>query len=295
MALDVWVFDVGRGLCVAVRSPNGHLIAMDCGRSEDFSPIEWLSAQDWTPHKGRKLTKLIITHPHVDHIADIENVSNGLRPFMLLRRKKEELDWKRITAGGSEKTAAMKHYVEHYMPGEYTETLKEENKADWGDGFSIRSYSLTPKTAAEVSQSDSAYSNNTSYVTMIRYRGYCFALNGDIESEGMAALLAQEPTLCSTIKDGVDFYLTSHHGHASGYSAEWFALSGPTKKFNITSERRKTPGESESATKVDVRYSEESCSHGNNRAKRRMVSTKSDGHIHVQINDDGKWNWKANK
>jgi hypothetical protein len=149
--------------------------------------------------------------------------------------------------------------------------------------------------AAQISATDSAYVNNTSFVTVVKYKGYCFVLNGDIESEGMAALLQQRQELCSAISSGVNFYLAPHHGHPSGFSTEWFKQAGLTSIMNLASERRKREGEDEGQTKVDSRYSQDDFCKANNREGRRLVSTKADGHIHIQISDDGKWSWDARK
>jgi len=293
MSTDLWIFDVGRGLCVAIRSPNGYLCVIDCGRSDDFSPIERRATQEWTCHKNYKLAKLIITHPHVDHIADIETVTNKLKPFMILRRK--DLDWEKVISGGSYQTAVMKHYMKNYMPPEYNSTVSDADKPDWGDGFVLSSYCLGESKTAEISGTDSAYVNNTSYVTIITYQNYRIALPGDIESEGMAALLQQSQGLRSAINSGIDFYLSPHHGHASGFSSEWFRIAGPTRIMNIASERRKSEREGESKTKADSRYSDKNFCNGNNRDDRKLVSTKTDGHIHIWITDDGKWGWEATK
>jgi hypothetical protein len=84
-----------------------------------------------------------------------------------------------------------------------------------------------------------------------------------------------------------------HHGHSSGFCSSWFEKAGPTKIFNIASERRELPKEDDSRVKVDSRYSQEAYCLGNNREGRRLVSTKSDGHIYVGIGDDGKWSWRG--
>ncbi len=291
MSMDLWIFNIGRGLCAAIKSPNGYLCVMDCGGSDDFSAIEWLAGQTWTEHKNYKLAELIVTHPHVDHIADIEKVSEVLQPFMILRRK--DLDWDKVTRGGSDQIAAMQHYVETYMPPGYNSTVDENEKPFWGDGFSLSTFCLDEGKVREISGTDSAYVNNTSYVTILKHGNYCFALTGDIETDGMAALLKQSQELRNAISSGVDFYLTPHHGHPSAFSSDWFNTAGPTHIMNIASERRKRQGENEGQAKVDSRYSQEECCKGNNRDGRKLVSTKADGHIHIWITDDGKWNWKA--
>jgi len=277
MSVDLWIFNVGRGLCVAVRSPNGYLCLVDCGRSDDFSPIAWLARQQWTRHKGYKLAKLIITHPHVDHIADIETLTASLKPFMILRRR--DLNWAKVTSGGNDQTAAMQHYTRRYMPPEYSAPVSDHDKPDWGPGFSLEAYRLNELTVARISNTDSSYVNNSSFVLILKYLNYTLVLNGDIECEGMCALLQQEPRLCASIQSGVDFYLAPHHGHSSGFCSSWFEKAGRTQIFNIASERRKSPKEDDSHVKVDSRYSQEAYCLGNNREGRRLVSTLSLIHI----------------
>ncbi len=157
----------------------------------------------------------------------------------------------------------------------------------------MRAYSLSEATVARISKTDSSYVNNSSFVLVPKYMNYTFVLNGDIECEGMCALLQQETGLCQTVASGVDFYLTPHHGHSSGFCSSWFETAGPTNIFNIASERRKLPKEHDSRVKVDCRYSQEAYCRGTNREGRKSVSTKSDGHIHTQIDDQGKWSWQG--
>jgi len=293
MSMELWVFHVGRGLCVAVRSPNGYLCVIDCGRSDNFSAIAWLARKEWTRHKNYKLAKLIITHPHVDHIADIEIVTDQLKPFMILRRK--DLDWEKVTSGGSDQTEAFQHYEDHYMPPAYNSPVADNDRPDWGTGFTMRAYSLSEATVARISKTDSSYVNNSSFVLVLKYMNYTFVLNGDIECEGMCALLQQEAGLCEAVASGVHFYLTPHHGHSSGFCSSWFQTAGATKIFNIASERRKLPKEDDARVKVDSRYSQEAYCNGTNREGRRLSSTKSDGHIYVRIDDDGKWSWQGSR
>lgn len=290
--MDLWIFNIGRGLCVSVRTPNNYLILLDCGHSQEFSPIQWLGKQQWTPYEGHQLTKLIVSHPHLDHISDIERVSETLPPGIIKRRK--DLNWDRVTSGGSGDTSPVKHFRETYLPPRttYTETASDP---DWGQGFQFKYYQLGIDKVAEVSSTDSSYVNNSSCVITIKYNGYCFVLNGDIESEGMVALLNESQNLRNDISSGVHFYLTPHHGHTSSFSSEWFNIAGPTKILNIASERRKRPGESDSMTNVDSRYSQENYCLGQNNERRRMISTKSDGHLRIWVNSEGKWNWEGSQ
>ena len=77
MSLIVMVFNVGRGLCVAIQTPNNYLVLIDCGTSDNFSPVSWLAERKYQfqGRNGCALTKLIITHPHNDHVAGIRGIA----------------------------------------------------------------------------------------------------------------------------------------------------------------------------------------------------------------------------
>jgi beta-lactamase superfamily II metal-dependent hydrolase len=293
MSMDLVVFDVGRGLCVAVRTPNNYLCVIDCGSSESFSPILWLAQRRWTPFKGFRLAELIITHPHVDHIADIDKVTTLLKPYLLQRRI--DLAWHKVISGGSATTSAIKHYVRYYMPPEYTGNVTPANTPNWGDGFELIPYQLDIGTVAEISRTDSEYVNNSSYLIVIKYKNYCFAIGGDQHSNALEALVKENQGLRSAIGPGVDFYITPHHGHKSGFCPYWFKIAGATRKFNIASEKLKGVEEDEASTAVDNRYSQNDYSKGENPEGKRRVTTKMDGHITISIADDGKWSWDKSK
>jgi len=296
------VFDVGRGQCIALRTPNNHLILIDCGSSDTFSPATYLAAcgSFWTGRHGHALTKLIVTHPHTDHIADIERISAHLTPSIILRRS--DLDRTRI-GGSNGNSAAYEHYARNYLPPEYNASIPPSMYPDWGERFSLRSYSLSEPIVRQVSTSDNAYVNNSSFVTVVKYGGYTIVFSGDIESDGLRELLHEHQDLGVNIiktRDlfghevcGVDFLVAPHHGHPSGFSTTWFDWAGPTRIFNVVSERRLRPGENASRAHVDTRYSDAQYSLAMNREGRRMVSTRADGHISITINDDGTWNWQG--
>lgn len=287
--MTLLVHDVERGLCVAVTSPAGLLLIIDCGRRANFSPVINLAsnAQCFAPVGAYRLASLVVTHPHADHLASIQEVTAFLPPYHLVGRN--DLDWGRVMSGGID--TKLVHYLLNYLPPVRREIPLSPSMINWGDGMVVRHYCLYEPTAQRASSSDNAYVNNTSIVTVIRYQGYAFAVLGDIESEGLRQLLRQARGLLLDLLFGVDFLVTSHHGHPSGFAPEWFAITGPTRRSNIVSERRRRTGEKEGATFVDPRYSKPEYSLAMNRQNRRMVSTRYDGPILVQVYPNGQWSW----
>jgi len=283
MALQFIVFDVKRGLSAFVRTPNGYGLMIDCGCSDLGSPVRLLSKQTMTSWNGCALAGLIITHPHSDHISEIEEVHQLLKPSILWRRK--DLDWQRVK-NSNRSTDELAYFWKHFFPpADYGSDVAAY--PDWGAEFSFSLHRLSVEAAALVSTSDNAYTNNSSYVIVLHYKTYVFAVTADMEAEGMAQLLSQDAILRDRLKKGVDFLVCPHHGLSSGYSAEWFETTGATHIFNIVSEG------SFSEQTVDTRYCSEACSVAGNNDGRRMVSTRHDGNLLISITDEGKWRWEG--
>ena len=89
-------FDVSNGNCALVVGNNGYSIMMDCGsHNEKPCPIDKIlslkSNGNWLDHMedfGQyPLTKLVISHPDVDHLRNSAKVHSHLRPSSLHRRR----------------------------------------------------------------------------------------------------------------------------------------------------------------------------------------------------------------
>jgi len=299
MTLQMAVFNVGRGLCVAFITPNRYLILVDCGSSEDFSPVRLLRRCQtdailgegrlaFTPWAGADLAYFMITHPHSDHLSDIENLRTLLKPSIIIHRP--DLDWGRVGASNRENRPLDFYRSNFFWPWDYYHQVVSQPVL--GGGMSFQYHWLPLNLVSAISTTDTDYVNNSSYVSVIKYAGRTIALTGDMTAEGMKWLLAIDSGLRSSIagnviKPGVDILVTPHHGHANGFCSEWFSVSGPTRYFNIVSERSARPGEKPGQTRVDSRYSQPEYSLGQNQHDRRMFSTRTDGSVLVWIQADG--------
>lgn len=71
----IWIFNVGRGLCIFIRTALNQGIMYDFGSSDEFRPSEFLK-NEILPHldkyKECRIAQIIISHPHADHISDIK-------------------------------------------------------------------------------------------------------------------------------------------------------------------------------------------------------------------------------
>jgi len=279
MAMRVIVFDVQHGFCAFVKSPTGHTLLIDCGRGELFSPVEYILAhelKDTVSYDGFPLTQLIVSHPHDDHIEDIHRVTTKLQPAILYRQR---YDWDEV----KQPDVATDEYenLDHYAQWQRTYNAPVVNPPDWG--IDIQTFRLTPDEAKEVDEAK--FINNSSIVVVVTFKGTRFSekfvFGGDVEEGAWTALLERQ-----SFKDavaGADFFVDPHHGHSSGFSAAVLdAMGRPI--LNIISAHSRDES-------VDSRYSKEEYALGTtfNGEKRRMLSTRKDGSIFIDVTEEGKF------
>jgi beta-lactamase superfamily II metal-dependent hydrolase len=272
--LRVTVFNVERGLCVFVRSPSGYGVLIDCGKSEKFSPTKWIvenAKRGLTQWNGYALSWMIVTHPHDDHVEDIDYLKSHLPPAILTRQK--SYDWEAILQPQS---GVPSPNVQNYYDWQQTYNASVEAYPDLG--MEMKSFALTLAQAASIDNSTQHLLNNSSYVIVLTYRNWKLIVSGDNEVSGWQKLLEND-AFCNSVR-GVSFFVTSHHGHESGFSTELFDVMG-RPWINITSEKSGDEG-------VSPLYSSEQYAKGitYGERKRYHLTTRQDGNIVIRVVDE---------
>ena len=231
--MRVILFDVGHGFCAFLKSSTGCTLLIDCGCSETFSPIKYIrenELSDVAPIGGKYLTKLIITHPHDDHIKDIDRVISELPPYLLLRAK---FNWKDVKAPGSNESDY--ESLNTYIPWQDKYNAAPTIQPNWGQ-MHIRPFSLTQSLVAGADNSKAV--NNSSYAVIVTFAGSKWKqkllFGGDMETSGWESLLEANPQFKAELA-GTTFYFASHHGHASGFSSALFDAMGTKPHLNLIS------------------------------------------------------------
>lgn len=221
MAMKAVIFNVEHGACAFLRTPSNHALLIDCGCTEKFSPVLYI-AQNELPTVTvwnflYRLTKLIVTHPHDDHIEDIETLTKKCPPGILLRQR---YDWEEVKTEEGGDYDNLDTYTD--WQDKYNEPVTEPDY-----GMTIESFYLTPEDAKKVDEHK--YLNNSSIATVATVQGskYTekFLFGGDMETAGWEALLKNNFQFKAAVK-GVDFYIASHHGHESGFSQALYDAMG---------------------------------------------------------------------
>jgi beta-lactamase superfamily II metal-dependent hydrolase len=273
--LRMIVFNVERGLCVFIKSPNGYGVLIDCGKSGSFSPAKWIvknMRDSLTQHNGYALTWLLVTHPHDDHVEDIDYLKSYLPPAILCRQK--DYDWKPIL---QPQAGEPSENVQTYYDWQQTYSTPVVEYPDLG--MEMKRFALTPTQAERIDNNTQHFLNNSSYVVVITCNGRKLVVAGDNEAAGWKELL-ENADFREAIA-GADFFVTSHHGHQSGFCSALFEVMGKPW-INITSEK---PGDES----VSSSYSSDQYAKGIsfNGATRYHLTTRKDGSIIVRVTDEG--------
>lgn len=270
------VFAVEQGLCAYIRTPNDYGILVDCGKSgcgEAASPAMWLAEHEAPSLKWREgdaAVSLVVTHPHENHVADIDAVVRELSPVPLCRGN--DFDWPTITEPPSNANESVRAYHSWL-----TARGNQESAPDFG--ADVRCFSLSREEAERLG-GDSI--NNRSVVTVVSYKsdeGYAWkvVIAGDNRADGWEALLA-EPEFREAIGDA-DFFVTSSHGQESGFSADLFKAMGKPLA-NISCSRK-------GVECADAKYRKNAQGVKFPDGKRTHLITPDDGNITVEMRDDG--------
>lgn len=266
--LLAWVFDVGRGNCGFVRTPSKHGILVDCGgESSVISMIEKYLLPRCREHKwvGKdgnekrtRISQVIISHPHVDHFSNLEEVM-GVDPFLLTcpHDKKESyletnecVDWELIqNPEGSDELLELYRsaYEGRKLPLQVFSPTSQVPYFTYGI-FYIRPTECEPVDSLSGDEDcrlpKQDYGNNISIMACFRFNKNSIFFSGDMMASGMkhaievgcenrlvgegiaaqfAKRSASAETLRKWINGGCSLLVAPHHGLESGYSREFFS------------------------------------------------------------------------
>lgn len=293
----IWIFDVGRGLCAAIRTPSGKWIMIDLGSDDAFCPVKdfllkHLSKPD---DDGRyRISQLIISHPHNDHLSAIKEFDTNVNPSLLTvpndnvgQDDEYKINWDLITNQDAELT----DYLRENMLKGRNPPLKATTD-EVADKFWFKIYYLKPgicEDSADLEKQN--YTNNLSIIVRLNYKGKVILFCGDMMKDGMAKLLIDTALGNDLAKTGVDFLVAPHHGLKSSFSTELFAaMKGGKPQLNIISERLTSTDSNE---QVDDRYASSDYSIGHyvhtsgKREKKNRIKTSAVGHVRIALREDG--------
>ena len=202
----IWIFNVGRGLSIFIRTALNQGIMYDFSCSKDFSPTKFL-AKNILPYldeyKHCKIAQTIISHPHADHISEINCLASkdgkNSQFYSSLHTcphdktegsaKPEVIDWKRIkNPKGSEDN--IKLYKELYASRTLPlQTICYESSRSVPN-LEYGLYYVRPPVVNEIHNSnDQDYGNGLSLLLFYRHGIHTILIPGDITPDSLRHIL----------------------------------------------------------------------------------------------------------
>jgi len=273
MSLTIKFYDVEHGSCTHIITPNGKHFLVDIGTKSDKSICQHIKANHLK--YGARIDYLIITHPHADHIADIEGLySYGIKP-LALRRSQEAYPLQVVSADTEAKKAVKKRANEMNVEYCFPVTI-DPAQPDNNGGIEIIFFDPI------VSDSEKCDINNFSNVIVMNYAGFKIVLTGDNPASKLSSMLSQYG-FQQAIADAT-VLLAPHHGRDSDYCEEFVkAVSPLVTVFSDKSIQYETQAH---AAQKYYTYTRGVPLNGNNRY---VFTTRSDGTITFTFKNDGNW------
>lgn len=254
------IWNVELGLAVHIKAPNGRYIVIDLGSTNNTSPLQSLYRKD--------VGYMIITHPHLDHFSDIQNIDYA-RPQILSRCK----DYSRsellegVRDCDKDKITQYCNFAESYN-GPVPPYMDPTTEAPF-DGLTIEVFST--------SACDKSNKNNFSSIVVLKLGNAKVVVCGDNEKESFEILM-KRTDFKEAVKDAW-VLVAPHHGRESGYYEEFVDLVKPD--ITIISDKSGTD------TSASQKYTNKSKGYKVNnkltgeKEDRYCLTTRKDGNIEV--------------
>ena len=271
---ELYVWNVENGTAIYVKTPNGKNVVIDCGASDDFSPAMCLKDS-----LNVGIDFLVISHPHRDHIEDLEGIESILNSSRNMFWWNEDIteDLMVRSNGDLKGDEDLKRYFDlgKKRTGRGPEDERSPQNPMWGDGCIFTYFNNKYSENGEVGNSTV---NNRSLVTFIEF-GKCVVLyGGDMEESGWEKML--ETDGFKELLEKTTIYIASHHGNKSGFSSKLFEHLQP--KLTIVPAGKKPEYD------ATDRYYEKTkgmvvVTKDGKEETRWVLTTRNDGHIHVTL------------
>jgi competence protein ComEC len=208
-SLELLLFNVDHGLSLAlIERPEGYVTLIDLGSNSDLSPIKYL-----TDNLGLRTDLLFITHPHGDHLSDINNARK--EKYYPLSINYQTYDWDDVKKREKKES---QHLIDSYRSLIMNVKMKE-----YYGNAELKYWRYTPEKAKEIF-GESKYINNSSLFIIYKWKDFKIAIPGDLESDAMINFCG-----CKEFVDfakNCDLLIAPHHGHKEGFCSQWVNTIG---------------------------------------------------------------------
>lgn len=257
-SMKIW--NVELGLAVHIKAPNGRYIVIDLGSTSNTSPLKALN--------GKDVGYLVVTHPHLDHFSDIDNIKY-IHPDVLWRCKSYTRNELLEEAREFDKGKINRYF-------DFVDSYNGPLSPHKDPGTDVPFNGLTAELF-QTSSCDKSNKNNFSAIVVLKLGNAKVIVCGDNEKESFEKLMTQSD-FRNAVKDAW-VLVAPHHGRESGYYEEFVDLVHPY--ITIISDKSGTD------TSASQKYNNKSKGYQVNnkltggKEDRYCLTTRKDGNIEV--------------
>lgn len=278
MQTDILIFNVGLGQSVFIY-PHGHpeyAMMVDCGHSGDFHPIDFLSRRKYIVNND--LPNLTVTNYDQDHISSL--------PYLRDKFKIRSVNLApNLTSAELRGLKALPHSdaLNHvcHIKDTYTTPALNYTPPYRKVTFYLDKHHLEKHTTNDLSQ-----------IVFIEHMGSVICISGDLETTGWAAMLKHRVDVTAWLQR-THVFIASHHGRDNGYHPEIFQYCNP--ECIIISDKDIIHDTQEGMSTLYGKHVSAAgiVFNGNTTERRKVLTTRCDGHIWVRLDAVGNRTYKS--
>lgn len=222
--LEIRLWDVGHGLSIWIRTPNGQNHWIDTGKNSQpsFEPASYVKKCYKDRYGVNIIHYLIITHPDRDHYNGIKEFFDVFDEVKVICRNAEYINKNKNTLFNKNiecDNAFLNIHNRYNTPVPPSADPRDEKV---NGGVIIKTFYAPYKDGMSV--------NNSSLITFYKFSNCVFITPGDIEEKGWISLYSKYCQEVSEIIKGTKsrILVAPHHGRTNGYIQNMMDILRPT-------------------------------------------------------------------
>ena len=219
--LKISMLNVGQGDAILIQTGK-QTVLIDTSDTDERD----LLVKELEKFSVTKIDKLILTHPHADHIGSAKALINPSKKELNANPYLEKISVAEVYDNGIASTSPLyKSYMKAIdAKGITHNALKVGDTLDFGNSVKFNVLYPTPELVAAVNDGQKSDPNNESVVGKLTYKKFSMMFTGDAEKEAEAAILANNKAKalkCDVLKSG-------HHGSYTASTKDFVAAVNPS-------------------------------------------------------------------
>ena len=219
--LKISMLNVGQGDAILIQTGK-QTILVDTSDTDERD----LLVKELEKFSVTKIDKLILTHPHADHIGSAKALINPSKKELSANPYLEKISVAEVYDNGIASTSPL---YKSYMKAVNTKkivhkSLKVGDELDFGNSVKFNVLFPTSELVKAVNGGQKSDPNNESVVGKLTYKNFSMMFTGDAEKEVEAQILANNKTKdlkCDVLKSG-------HHGSYTSSTKDFVAAVNPS-------------------------------------------------------------------